>query len=116
MFPARLAILCVAAATCLSSRVALAQDSGAEVRNAYSQAKTWLNSSNSFKGWSDYLDLAGLEAQLAPGATPNLGVLERVLERLKTSAPGLELAPFARLRDSLAAWVAELKIAGTPDL
>ena len=47
MFPARLATLCVAAALCLSSRVALAQDSGAEVRNAYSQAKTWLNSSNS---------------------------------------------------------------------
>lgn len=116
MFPARLATLCVAAALCLSSRVALAQDSGAEVRNAYSQAKTWLNSSNSLKAWSDYLDLAGLEAQLAPGATPNLGVLERVLDRLKSSAPGLELAPFARLRDSLATWVAELKLAGAADL
>jgi hypothetical protein len=104
------------AAACLGPANAGADEPAAEARAADSEVRSWLGRGQNGIAWAKYLDLPALESQLAEGNQADPAVLEQVRKRLESGAPGLDLPPFARLRNALAQWAEELKVVNTQDL
>jgi len=55
------------------------------------------------QAWKTYLQWDQIERQVQPGVDPDPAVLEAVGARYYAGAPGLELAPFVKVRDALRA-------------
>ena len=99
------------ATACIFSTAAWAQETAAPVRTALEKLDTWLGSGPNAKGWSDYLDLPALKAEVAKGATADPVAVAKTLKQLKSGAKGLALAPFSNLRDALAQWSVDQVVA-----
>ncbi len=91
-------------------------DTGAQFRAALTSLEAWLAASPQAEGWRAYLNLPALDAEAGKKAEADPAVLDAVLKQLDSAAPGLELAPFAKVRDALRPWADELKIARAPSL
>jgi hypothetical protein len=101
---------------CLSSFEVRAEVSVAPVQAALGGLESWLGDGANGKTWSAYLNLPSLHAELAKGDKADPAVIAAVQKKLDSGAAGLELGPFAKLRDALAQWSAELAIASAPGL
>ncbi|MEX0978221.1 MAG: hypothetical protein WDZ48_05190 [Pirellulales bacterium] len=101
---------------CSFSAQASGEDSTAPVRAAVGSVDSWLGAGKNQEAWATYLNLASLRAELAKGDKADPAAVETVHKQLASGAAGLELPQFARLRDAVAMWVGELKIAQAPSL
>ncbi len=95
---------------------ARAEDPSAPVREAVAQLEKYLDSQPTGKGWRDYLNLAALKAELDKGAEADPKKAAEFLKLLEGEAPGLELEPFARLRDALRQWPESVVVAKAANL
>lgn len=78
------------------------------VRAALSQQNAWLGQDANAVAWRAYLLDEQLEGQLAAGAKAEPLALAKVLARYRSGAPGLDLKPFAGVREALTAWLRTL--------
>ena len=101
---------------CLSSFEVRAEGGAAPVQAALGGLESWLGDGANGKTWSAYLNLPSLHAELAKGEKADPAAIAAVQKKLESGAAGLELGPFAKLRNSLALWSEELAIAGAPGL
>jgi hypothetical protein len=101
---------------CLSSAYARGEDSSAAVRASLASVESWLGSGPNAEAWAKYLDLAALAAQLQKGDKADRAAVAAVQEKLASGAAGLELPPFAKLREAVAQWGDELEILQAPNL
>jgi hypothetical protein len=101
---------------CLFSAQASGEDSTEPVGAAVSSVESWLGSGKNRQAWETYLHLPSLRAELAKGEKADRAAVEAVQKQLSSGAAGLELPQFARLRDAVALWVGELKVAQAPNL
>jgi hypothetical protein len=108
------AALAVSIALC--AQYARAEDSSESARAALASLERWLGSGANGQRWAKYLDLPTLHAQLDKGNTADPSAIDAIQKQLSSGAPGLELAPFARLRDAIRTWSEELAIARAPGL
>ena len=66
----------------------------ADTKAALTALETWLRpNKKSSEGWSKYLDLAGLHAQIDASGEPDAKVLQGVLDQLNSGTAGLEMSP-----------------------
>ena len=99
-----------------SSAPLLAAESPVAVKEALSDLDAWLGTGTAAKGWSDYLNLPALRAELDKGQDANLATIEGVESKLNSGASGLELARFRALSEAVAAWTDHLAIRQAPSL
>jgi len=99
-----------------SSAPLLAAESPAAVKEALADLDVWLGTGTAAKGWSDYLNLPALRAQLDKGKDANLATIEAARAKLNSGAAGLELARFRALSDAVTAWTDQLAILQAPSL
>jgi hypothetical protein len=104
------------AANCASLAHAAADKPDAAVTEALGGLESWLRESGGLAGWSTYLNLPGLQAELTKGNSADLAVLKVVEKNLQSGAPGLDLPRFKALREALENWTAELAIVQAPSL
>jgi hypothetical protein len=113
----RLALQALAvAAACLGPADARADEPVGGADKAFSQVQSWLGTGQNATAWGQYLDFTALEAQLAKGNQADPAIVEQLRKKLESGAPGLDLPPFAALREAVARWANELKVANTQDL
>jgi hypothetical protein len=88
----------------------------AKVNSAAAQLGRMLNASpRNGPGWKKYLRWDDLQAQLAPGAKPDFGVLRDVYQKLTRNQPGLELHTYARVAEALRGYVFLAAAAAAPN-
>lgn len=104
------------AIACLFSANARAEDSAAVAKTALSELKTWLGKGATGEGWSSFLVLEPLSAELEKGDKADPAVIEVTLAKFQSGAPGLQLARFQKLRDALVALSDQLAVASITDL
>ncbi len=102
--------------TCSNCAWAVDQPGAAEANIALASLDAWLGSGPTAKGWSEYLKLDALRAELPKGNDADPAIIDTVVEQLDSSAPGLELPKFRKLRAALGAWSEELAIASADSL
>lgn len=91
-----------------SASIGSAQETSAESINSSAvvtsldELDAWLGDGPNGDRWRKYFDSAGLRAELAKGAAADPAALAATLQRLSGRANGLELAPFRKVRSSLA--------------
>lgn len=78
--------------------------------SALDQQTTWLATSPQGPGWSSFLHVKQLRAQVAAD-NPDRSVVEQVLQKYRSAQPGLDSPVFVAVRTSLERWLAELPIA-----
>jgi hypothetical protein len=78
--------------------------------------ESWLGTGPNSEAWAAYLDLAALGAELEKGDQADRAAIASVREKLNSGAAGLELEPFAKLREAVGQWADELEVLQTPDL
>src|SRR5262249_5575807 len=101
---------------CLFSTQASRADSRPQVRAGLNDLDSWLGSGANADTWAAYLKLKVLRAELDKEDKADLAVVGAVRKQLESGAAGLELAPFGRLRGSVAAWSEDLAVAQAPSL
>jgi hypothetical protein len=111
-----LAVATALSIACSFSAIAAADEAAAPVRAALSGVESWLGSGPNAEAWANYLDLAGLQAQLEKGDKADRAVVEAVQKKLASDAKGLGLEPFAKLRGAVSRWSEELVILQAPSL
>jgi hypothetical protein len=111
-----IALSLAVATVCSTCALARAEDSNARVGTSLSSLEKWLGRGENGKTWSSYLKLSELKAELAKGDKADQANVAAALKRLEGGAAGLELAPFAELREAVGQWNDELAIAKAPDL
>lgn len=111
-----LALATFLSVSCVSLAYAAADKADAVVSNALGSLDSWLGEGPSAAGWSSYLNLPVLRAELAKGNAADLATLEAVEKKLQSGAPGLDLPRFQTLRSALEAWTDELAIQQAPSL
>ncbi len=78
------------------------------MRQAAVKLDSWLDGSDQAERWRAYLRSDLLQEQIALGAGADPAVVESVLTRFSSQAPGLDLPVFYDVRDTLVAWRARL--------
>jgi hypothetical protein len=111
-----LAFAAVISAVYASPALLPADESSATVKEALTNLNDWLGAGPAAKGWSDFLNLPAIRAELEKGNDADLATLEAVEAKLNSGAPGLELARFRALSSALAGWTAQLEISQSPSL
>ncbi len=76
------------------------------VADALAELEAWLQPSPEGPGWMAYLQTEALRAELARGPEAQWQVLMGILGRYSADVPGLEAAPFVKVRNALAGWLA----------
>jgi hypothetical protein len=110
-----LALAAVAVINCVTFAQAATQPDDA-VRSALATLDTWLGSGATAEGWSSFLKLPALRAELGKGDQADLAALEAVEKQLQSDTPGLERPRFVALREALENWTDELAIRQAPSL
>ncbi len=105
-----LALVAVVSAAYASSAPLLAAESPVAAKKALADLDAWLGSGTAAQGWSDYLNLPALRAELDKGKDANLATIEAARAKLNSGAAGLELARFRALSDAVTAWSDQLAI------
>ena len=96
--------------------VLVADDATQPARAALSALESWLKNQSTGPGWTEYLKLSVLDAELAKGNDANAQVISDAVKQLDSGVKGLELKPFADLRQALAPLPQELIVAKAPNL
>ncbi|HEX5445467.1 MAG TPA: hypothetical protein VFW87_16695, partial [Pirellulales bacterium] len=112
LFAAAIAISTI----CSFSAFARGEDLAAQTRATLQGVDAWLGKGPNSDGWDKYLNLAGLRTELAKGDQGDRAVVGTIVKQLNSGATGLELAPFAKLRDAVGRWADELAIVQAPNL
>jgi hypothetical protein len=76
----------------------------------------WLGEGDTGKGWAEYLLSPSLREQVTQGDAADRKVLENILEKYSGDATGLDDHRFVRVREALAAWIAELSLPALDEL
>ncbi len=101
---------------CLSAASVRADVSTEPARAALAKFQAWLDAGPYGTAWATYLKLAPLGPELEKGDKADAAVIDGVLKKLNSGAPGLELPQFAPLREALAALSDQLAVAQIGDL
>ncbi|MEX0677881.1 MAG: hypothetical protein WD063_12440 [Pirellulales bacterium] len=109
-----LAIATALSIACLYSAHAWGDE--APVRAALGKLESFLGSGKNAEAWAAFLNLAELRAQLEKGDQADASAARAVQKQLHSSAKGLELEPFAKLREAVDEWSEELVILKAPSL
>jgi hypothetical protein len=83
---------------------------------ALDKLDAWLGNNPNGDRWRQYLQTAQLRAELQRGADADLAAVSAALRRVSGNANGLNLAPFATVREALRAWLSELRQGYAGDL
>ena len=87
-----------------------------EVTAAADVLDAWLGQGETGKGWSKYLNSPSLREQITKGEAADRQVLEKVLLQYSSDAAGLDDRRFVRVREALAAWIADLSLPALDEL
>ena len=79
-----------------------------QLRAALAEQNAWLGEGSNASAWRAYLLDEELEGQLAAGTKADPLALARALARYRSGAAGLDLKPFAEVREALTAWLRAL--------
>jgi hypothetical protein len=82
---------------------------GAKLTAQLDALDAWLGDEENGDKWRRFLHTDELRDELAKGDEADVTAVARALQRFQEKAPGLERAPFAAVRTTLADWLAELK-------
>jgi hypothetical protein len=116
--PAAVVCACLAAGLAAAPAATGANAAGAApaVVAALDDLDAWLGDGDNGHRWRGYLQSAALRGELAKGNDADPAVVSRALQQYRTGAKGLELAPFRRVADAAAPWLAALKAQYADDL
>ncbi len=78
------------------------------VATALEELQAWLQTSPEGPGWMTYLQTDALRAQMDLGSQADCRVVMDILGRFSADVPGLEAAPFVKVRNALARWLAAI--------
>mgnify|MGYP006908204921 CR=1 FL=1 len=96
---------------CLNCALAASPEASAPVSAALEDLQQWIGSGANGKAWAKYLHLDALQDELAKGDEADQEVVGQVIQQLDSSAKGLEMARFRKLREALATWLDDLAVA-----
>src|SRR3989304_3629031 len=103
------ALLCCLIVSCLlGDTYAVSAPAHEEARAAVDQLHQWLETSPDAQRWRAVLRSDDLLAQLSKADQADPNVVAGVLARYAGNDPGLEAAPFHRVRRALEAWLGQL--------
>lgn len=88
----------------------------ADLGKALVKLDAWLEKTPAAKGWSNYLSLSPLEAEVAKGRDADRAVLAESLKQFDSKQPGLQQPQFIQVRQALAAWLNELAVPTAAEL
>lgn len=87
----------------------------APVLAALNRVDAWLGAGENAQRWRRFVGIPALRTEVPKGPQANTAPITEALQRLASKAPGLELKPFAQLRDALSDFRRQLSAQGTPD-
>ncbi|MEX2111877.1 MAG: hypothetical protein WD845_01750 [Pirellulales bacterium] len=106
-----LATAAVVFLSCSNCAWATAETAAVQASSALESLDAWLSGGPTAKGWDEFLRLDALRAELPKGNDADPAIIDVVVTRLDSAAPGLELPKFRELRAALGIWSEELAIA-----
>lgn len=89
-------------------QIGWASSSESRVAEALGELEAWLQTSPEGPGWGAYLQTETLRAELARGPEARWQVVLEILSRHSADVPGLDAAPFVKVRNALAGWLASI--------
>ncbi len=95
-------VLLLLSAVTLSSSAIRAQDSAIDLMLQVNRMRSWLGTGPQAEGWRRYLLLNQLETQATKGWRADPQVVNMILQRFDSNAPGLQHPVFASVRNALA--------------
>lgn len=107
LFPTQRRVFLIGALSIALGLSQLAWGAPAESRiaEALAELETWLQPSPEGAGWRVYLQTEALQAQLARGEQADPHAVMAILGRFAADVPGLDAAPFVKVRNVLAGWL-----------
>lgn len=90
------------------SQVARAYPSESRVAEALAELEAWLQTSPEGPGWMAYLQTEASRAEFARGPEARGERVMEILGRYAADVPGLEAAPFVKVRNALAGWLSRI--------
>ena len=79
-----------------------------ELTTTLAELSKWLGSDSNAKSWHAHLNTAELKKQIALGDNASAAAVGKILAIYGKKTPGLELAPFVKVRKALTVWQKEL--------